>query len=186
MTPSLLTSRSKGGSSSFFDEPSTKRAGGGGGGLDIDLDGSETAAFHNDSTVQSYSQSNRLTGMIRQHSSSSSSVTDRVAQINSALTAGDVHTLSIIKSKKSIKSRDPDEQTVTQRDGMPVERREGKTGLTIEKEGKTGLTVGRREGKTGLIVERREGKTGLTVERREGKTGLTVERREGKTGRIEI
>jgi len=129
--------------------------------------------------------------MIRQHSSSSSSVTDRVAQINSALNAGDVHTLSIIKSKKSSKSRDPDEQTVTQRSdqysiGMPVERREGKTGLTIEKEGKNGLTVGRREGKTGLIVERREGKTGLTVERREGKTGLTVERREGKTGRIEI
>jgi len=80
VTPSpLLTSRSKGGSSSFFDESSTKRAAGGGGGLDIDLDDSETAAFHNGSTVQSYSQSNRLTGMIHHHSSSSSSVKDRVA-----------------------------------------------------------------------------------------------------------
>jgi len=126
VTPSpLLTSRSKGGSSSFFDESSTKRAAGGGGGLDIDLDDSETAAFHNGSTVQSYSQSNRLTGMIRQHSSSSSSVTDRVAQINSALNAGDVPTLSIIKSKKSSKSRDPDQQALTQRSdqysiGMPA------------------------------------------------------------------
>lgn len=131
VTPSpLLSSRSKGGSSSFFDESSTKRAGGGGGGrgggLDIDLDDSETAAFHNDSTVQSYSHSNRLGGMIYQHSSSSNSVKDRVALINSALNVGEVPTLSIIKSsKKSSKGRDPDQQTATQRSdqysiGIPV------------------------------------------------------------------
>lgn len=129
--PPLLTSRSKGGSSSFFEESSTKRAGGGGGGgrggLDIDLDDSETAAFHNDSTVQSHSQPYRLTGMIHQHSSSSNSVKDRIAQINSTLNAGDAPTLSIIKSKKSSKNRDPDQHAATQRSdrdqysiGMPA------------------------------------------------------------------